>query len=131
MSGMGFLTCKLQIGDETYQQQFIVCRQLAPGIILGCDFLARNQLGITWGPDGTLRLRDEQDLSVQTAEAVVNPTVKLAANTVIPPRSLVLVTVSTILPPCKDKTHFDFVPHTNKPLFRTKLYCIPPRLCVH
>ena len=23
MSGMGFLTCKLQIGDETYQQQFM------------------------------------------------------------------------------------------------------------
>ena len=107
---MGFLTCKLQIGDEIYQQQFIVCRQLAPGIILGRDFLSRNQLGITWGPEGTLQLRDEQDLSVQTAEEVANPTVKLAANTVIPPISLVLVTVSTILPPCKDKTHFDFVP---------------------
>ena len=110
MPGMGFLTCKLQVGDEIYQQQFIVCRQLAPGIILGRDFLSRNQLGITWGPEGTLQLRDEQDPSVQTTEEVTNPTVKLAANTVIPPRSLVLVTVSTILPPCKDKTHFDFVP---------------------
>ena len=110
MSGMGFLTCKLQIGDETYQQQFIVCRQLAPGIILGRDFLSRNQLGITWGPEGTLQLRDEQDPSVQVTEEVTSPTVRLASNTVIPPRSLVLVTVSTILPPCRDKTHFDFVP---------------------
>ena len=84
MPGMGFLTCNLQIGSETYQQQFIVCRQLTPGIILGCDFLSRNQLGITWGPEGTLQLRDEQDLSVQTAEEVANPTVKLAAKTVIP-----------------------------------------------
>ena len=25
MLGMGFLTCSLQIGSETYQQQFIVC----------------------------------------------------------------------------------------------------------
>ena len=25
MPGMGFLTCNLQIGSETYQQQFIVC----------------------------------------------------------------------------------------------------------
>ena len=110
MPGMGFLTCNLQIGSETYQQQFIVCRQLTPGIILGRDFLSRNQLGITWGPEGTLQLRDKQDPSVQTAEEVANPTVKLAAKTVIPPRSLVLVTVSTTLPPCKDKTHFDFVP---------------------
>ena len=110
MLGMGFLTCDLCIGGEMYKQQFIVCRQLTPGIILGCDFLSRNQLGITWGPEGTLQLRDEQDLSVQTAEEMTNPTVKLAAKTVIPSRSLVLVTVSTTLPPCKDKTRFDFIP---------------------
>ena len=58
MPGMGFLTCNLGIGGETYKQQFIVCRQLTPGIILGRDFLSRNQLGITWGPEGTLQLRD-------------------------------------------------------------------------
>ena len=77
---------------------------------MGRDFLSRNQLGITWGPEGTLQLRDEQDLSVQMAEEMTNPTVKLAAKTVIPPRSLVLVTVLTTLPPCENKTHFDFVP---------------------
>ena len=110
MPGIGFLTCDLCIGGEMYKQQFIVCRQLTLGIILGRDFLSRNQLGITWGPEGTLQLRDEQDPSVQTAEEVTNSTVKLAAKTVIPSRSLVLVTVSTTLPPCKDKTHFDFVP---------------------
>ena len=105
MPGMGFLT-----GGETYRQQFIVCRQLTPGIILGRDFLSCNQLGISWGPEGTLQLREEQDPSIQTAEEITNPTVKLAAKTVIPPRTLVLVTVSTTLPPCEEKTHFDFVP---------------------
>ena len=35
MPGMGFLTCDLCIGGEMYKQQFIVCRQLTPGIILG------------------------------------------------------------------------------------------------
>ena len=58
MPGMGFLSCNLQIGKETYKQQFIVCRQLTPGIILGRDFLSRNQLWITWGPEGILQLRD-------------------------------------------------------------------------
>ena len=55
------------------------------GIILGRDFLSRNQFGITWGPEGKLQLRDEQDLSVQTTEEMTSPTVKLAAKTVIPP----------------------------------------------
>ena len=110
MPGMGFLTCDLGIGGEMYKQQFIVCQQLTPGIILGRDFLSRNQLGITWGPEGTLQLRDEQDSSVQTTEEITSPTVKLATKTGIPPRSLVLVTVSTTLPQYKDKTRFDFVP---------------------
>ena len=55
-------------------------------------------------------MRDEQDLSIQTAEEMVNLPAGLATKIVIPPRSLVLVTVSTTLPPCKDKTRFDFVP---------------------
>ena len=109
MPGMGFLTCNLQIGGEIYKQQFI-CQQLTPGIIFGRDFLSRNQLGITWGPEGVLQLRDKQDLSVQTAEKITKPTVTLAAKTVVPPRSLVLVTVSTTLPSCGNKTHFDFIP---------------------
>ena len=100
----------MEIGGETYKQQFIVCQQLTPGIILGRDFLSHNQLGITWGPEGVLQLRDKQDLLVQTAEEITNPTVKLAVKTVIPSRSLVLVTVLTTLPSCKNKTHFDFIP---------------------
>ena len=110
MPGMGFLICNLQIGGVIYKQQFIVCQQLTPGIILGRDFLSRNQLGISWGPEGVLQLRDKQDLSVQTAEEITNPTVMLAAKTVVPSRSLVLVTVSTTLPSCGNKTHFDFIP---------------------
>ena len=35
MPGMGFLTCNMQVGGKSYQQQFIICKQLMPGIILG------------------------------------------------------------------------------------------------
>ena len=82
---------------------------------MGCDFLSCNQLGITWGPEGILQLRDKQDLSIQTAEEITNSAVMLAAKTVIPSRSLVLVTVSTTLPSCRDKTRFDFIPTQTNP----------------
>ena len=62
-----------------------------------------------------MQLRDKQDLSVQTAEMITNPTVKLAAKTVVPSRSLVLATVSTTLPLCTNKTHFDFIPMQANP----------------
>ena len=35
MPGMGFLTCNMQVGWENYQQRFIICKHLTPGIILG------------------------------------------------------------------------------------------------
>ena len=60
-------------------------------------------------------MRDKQDLSVQTADEITNPDVKLAAKAVIPSRSLVLVTVSTTLPSCSDKTRFDFIPTQTNP----------------
>ena len=131
MPGMGFLMCNLQIGGEIYKQQFIVCQQLTPGIICGDDFLSHNQLGITWGPEGVLQLRDKQDLSVQAAEEIIKPTVKLAVKTVIPSRSLVLVTVSTTLPSCKNKTHFDFIPIQANPHLGPNCIVYPLRLCIH
>ena len=111
MPGMGFLTCNLQIGGETYKQQFIVCQQLTPGIILGRDFLSRNQLGITWGPEGGVAIQGtNRTYHLQTAKEIINPAVRLAAKTIIPSRSLVLVTVLTTLPSGENKTLFDFVP---------------------
>ena len=110
MPGMGFLMCNMQIGSEDYRQQFIVCKQLMPGIILGQDFLSRNQLGITWGPEGVLQLRDNQDIPVQTAEETTTFPAMLTTKVIIPSRSLILIPVIKILPSCENKTHFDFTP---------------------
>ena len=108
--GMGFLTCNVQVGYWDYEQKFIVCKQLTPGIILGRDFLSQNQLEITWGPEGILQLRDSQDIPVQTVEEVHNSPAALATKITVPPRSLVIVSVTMTLPPYESKTHFDFVP---------------------
>ena len=108
MPGMGFLTCNMQIGNESYKQQFIVCKQLTPGIILGRDFLSWNQLGITWGPEGVLQLRDNQDIPVQTAKKATTFPALLTAKVTIPPRILILIPVLMTLPLCKSKAYFDF-----------------------
>ena len=110
MPGMGFLTRNIQIGSEYYRQKFIVCKQLTPGIILGWDLLSRNQLGITWGPEGILQLRDSQDIPVQTMEEMTTYTARLIANIVIPSRSLMAVPVRIVLPSCESQIRFDFTP---------------------
>ena len=71
---------------------------------MGRDFLARNQLGITWGPEGILQLRDSQDTQIQTMEETVTHIARLTAKVTVPSRSLTAVTVRMILPSCKNKT---------------------------
>ena len=110
MPGMGFLTCGMQVGGKNYHQQFIVCKQLTPGIILGWDFLSKNQLGISWGPEATLQLRDNKEIPIQTAEEINTSIAQLANRVTVPPRSLMVVSVAITLPPCENKTHFDFTP---------------------
>ena len=110
MPGMGFLICKVQIGGESYKQQFIICKHLTPGIILGRDFLSRNQLGITLGQEGVFQLRDSPGTLAQVVEEENTSPAVLVAQTAIPPRSLILATLITTLPSYKNKTHFDFTP---------------------
>ena len=110
MPGIGFLTCNIQVGRDKYRQQFIVCKHLTPGIILGWDFLSRNQLGITWGPTWTLQLRDNQDTLIQTVEETKSSPAVLAAKVTIPPQSLVLVLITATLPPYENTVRFDIIP---------------------
>ena len=89
--------------------------QTASGALMpGMGFLTCN-LQIGEGPGGILQLRDKQDSSVQTVEEITNPAVTLTAKTVVPSRSFVLVAVSTTLPSCQNKTHFDFIPVQTNP----------------
>ena len=130
MPGMGFLTCNIQIGSEYYNQQFIVCKQLTPGLILGRDFLARNQLGITWGPKGVLQLRDDQNVQIQAMEETTACSAKLTANVTIPSRSLAAVTVKMILPSCQNKTRFNFAPITAETLLGPNCVIYPSPIVI-
>ena len=129
MPGMGFLTCNMQVGGEDYQQEFIICKQLTPGIILGRDFLSKNQLGITWGPEGVLQLRDNKEVQIQTTEEINTFGIQLATKITIPSRSLIVVPVTVVLPSSANKTHFDFIPIQENTYLGPN--CVPIKLCIH
>ena len=79
MPVMGFVTYTVKIGDRNYNQEFIVIKQLVPEIILGRDFLSTYKLAITWGKEGVLELRDDQEIAILTAEEITQyPAVLLA-----------------------------------------------------
>ena len=67
-------------------------------------------MGITWGPEGVLQLRDNKEIQVQTAEEINTFSAQLATKITIPSRSLIVVPVTMVLPSCENKTRFDFTP---------------------
>ena len=73
-------------------------------------------MGITWGPEGVLQLRDDQNIQMQAIEETTICSAKLTANVTIPSRSLAAVTVKMILPSCQNKTRFSFTPVSEKAL---------------
>ena len=46
---LGTTTCTVWIGGYVYVHPFIVCKELAPAIILGRDFLSAHKIKIAWG----------------------------------------------------------------------------------
>ena len=111
---LGFVTCSVKIGDRNYDQEFIVIKQLVPEIILGRDFLSTYKLAITWGKEGVLELRDEQETAILTAEEITEYPAVLLARIEIPARTGVVVPVTVNLPPFTAKTLFTFNPRTLK-----------------
>ena len=110
MPVLGFVKYSVKIGDRNYDQEFIVIKQLIPEIILGRDFLSTYKLAITWGKEGILELKDEQETAILTAEEVTEyPAVSLA-KIEIPARTGVVVPVNVNLPPFAVKTLFTFNP---------------------
>ena len=88
-------------------------------------------MGITWGWEGTLQLRDSQDISVQTPEEVNEFQAVLTAKTTIPPRNLVVASVTTNLPSSDSKAHFDFIPLQNNTLIGPNCVIYPLDLHHH
>ena len=111
---LGFVTCSVKIGDRNYDQEFIVIKQLVPEIILGRDFLSTYKLAITWGREGVLELRDEQETAILMAEEITEYPAVLLARIEIPARTGVVVPVTVNLPPFTAKTLFTFNPCTLK-----------------
>ena len=114
MPVLGFVTYSVKIGDRSYDQEFIVIKQLVPEIILGRDFLSTYRLAITWGREGVLELRDEQEIAILTAEEITEYPAVLLAGVEIPARTGVVVPVKVNLPPFAVKTLFTFNPRILK-----------------
>ena len=56
------------IGEETFDQTFLVCENLKRGVILGKDFARQNCAGVYWTPNNTRVLHINFQVIAETQE---------------------------------------------------------------
>ena len=56
MEPLGFTSISVQLGEYSFEHDFIVCQNLMQPLILGLDALSKHRLGINWTLDGKMYL---------------------------------------------------------------------------
>ena len=86
LGAIGELTCKIEIGDTTVQQSFIVCKHLRRNVILGTDFTKKNYAGVSWTREGTRVLSMKGISKIEVEEDELGIPVTTKHHVKIPPR---------------------------------------------
>ena len=89
---LGTVECKITLGKCQYKHKFIVCRNIKRTMILGLDFLRKFRIQTGWAPDGGFQIIAPNQETVEAIRVYHRgPTVKLKHQTILPPRSLVVL----------------------------------------
>ena len=65
---LGCIRCKIGIRTKTFDQTFLVCKNLKRSVILGKDFARQNCTGVYWTPENTSVLHVNFQVIVETPE---------------------------------------------------------------
>ena len=61
LAPLGFMTSNITLGNKTFQHDFVVCKHLMRPLILGREFLFKNELKVYYSKTGECRLDCKQE----------------------------------------------------------------------
>ena len=97
LSPLGIVNCPLKLGNTTFNNDFIVCQNLTRPLILGKDFLMKNQITVKYAENGKCILKVQQEELVATLDITNNPQLKTYTSVLLPGRTLAVIQVNSEL----------------------------------
>ena len=97
LSPLGIVNCPLKLGKTTFNNDFIVCQNLARPLILGKDFLMKNHITVKYAENGKCILNFQQEEMVATLDITNNPQLKTSTSVLLPGRTLAVIQVNSEL----------------------------------
>ena len=98
-----------------YQNEFIVCQNMVSAVILGIDFLRKFDIGISWGDQGRIKLKEGTHDLIHSVSETVHYPVSLSKNVIVPPRTVASVVTLADLSKPETKIMYKMITADNPP----------------
>ena len=95
LSPLGFITSNITLGNKTFQHDFVVCKHLMRPLILGREFLFKNELEVYYSKTGECRLDYKQEELIATVDLQDELTLSLKSGIHIPGRTVAVLNVNS------------------------------------
>ena len=89
------MTSNITLGNKTFQHDFVVCKHLMRPLILGREFLFKNELKVYYSKTGECRLDHKQEELVATVDSQDDLTLTLKSGIYIPGRTVAVLNVDS------------------------------------
>ena len=119
LSPLGIVDCTFELGKTAFTSDFIVCKNLTRPLILGWDFLMRNQVTVRYSEDGKCILDYHQEELIASLEIENKPQLSATASVLLPGRTLAVIQVNSNLEPEQSGQIYEIEP--NDSLFKSIL----------
>ena len=95
LAPLGFMTSNITLGNKTFQHDFVVCKHLMRPLILGREFLFKNELKVYYSKTGECRLDHKQEELIATVDLQDELTLSLKSGIHIPGRTVAVLNVNS------------------------------------
>ena len=95
LAPLGFMTCNITLGNKAFQHDFVVYKHLMRPLILGREFLFKNELKVYYSKTGECKLDYKQEELVATIDPQNDLTLTLKSGVYIPGRTVAILNVNS------------------------------------
>ena len=125
LAPLGMVECTFELGKAKFRSDFIVCKNLTRLLILGQDFLIRNQVSVKYSEEGKCILDYQQQEVVASLDIEDKPKLSLTTSVLLPRRTLAVIQVNSNLEPEQSGQIYEIEPNCSLFEEYPNLYIVP------
>ena len=125
LAPLGMVEGTFELGKAKFRSDFIACKNLTRPLILGRDFLIRNQVSVKYSEEGKCILDYQQQELIGSLGVEDKPQLSLTTSVLLPGRTLAVIQVNSNLEPEQSGQIYEIGPNCSLSEEYPNLYIVP------